>query len=60
MPQELMQHQGATAYVVAALVLFLMVFVSIVCREFMRPRHEVRHLSGMPLEDETVDHPTTK
>ena len=40
-------------YAQIALVLFVLAFVSILLREWIRPRREVDHLSHMPLSDGT-------
>ena len=39
------------AYVEMALLLFLSVFISVLAREWMRPRQEATALSSMPLTD---------
>lgn len=42
-------------YAQIALVLFVMAFVSVLLREWIRPRKEVDHLANMPLSDGSSD-----
>ena len=48
-----LQYWFATpiSYVEMALILFFSVFVSVLAREWVRPKHEAANLSEMPLRD---------
>ena len=52
MLKSVIESMGATEYVQVALLLFFAVFMSILVRELMRGKKELREYSAMPLADE--------
>ena len=52
MLKTLVEYVGdVSIYGEVALVLFVMVFVSVLLREWLRPRKELDHLENLPLSD---------
>ena len=60
MLQEVIQAMGATGFVQVALLLFFSVFVSVLIREALRSKREVKCLSDLPLEEDAPSHDATK
>jgi hypothetical protein len=52
MLQQVVQAMGVTGFAQVALVLFVSVFVSVLVREKFRTTGEVKHLSGLPLDED--------
>ena len=54
MLRSVVENMGQTGFAQVALVLFFSVFVSVLLREALRSKREVKHLSSMPLADDVA------
>jgi len=54
MLRSVVESMGATGFAQVALVLFLSVFLSVLLRESLRSKREVKHLAAMPLADDVT------
>lgn len=52
MLRSVVEQMGATGFAQAALILFFSVFISVLIRESLRSKREVRHLSDLPLAED--------
>jgi hypothetical protein len=57
MLKTVVESMGMTGFAQVALILFFSVFVSVLIRESLRSRREVKHMAHLPLADDVAETP---